>query len=520
MKHPNHMYVSWSTLAAALLALVVAGCGKEVCKEGTGPVFEVKVIFDGLNDRAAVLEFDSRVYLDQEPPNSTYWDYATRRIGRMAFPESARDGSETFVFDPGRYARSLIDAAVPFDYLVFIRVYDNQGLLLAEGRYRKSASTGGCYLSQTVHVSASGSCKDKEEGDLCPVRNGTVQVCREAGNGLTCQDSTCGDGYVDSQAGEMCDPGMSGADLECGQNCLPLPVHRTLWNQTTSGEPRPGWFEVRTTTSPPPRERAAGAVMGSGYLLFGGRDQDGVALGDTWRYDGSDWVPEDVGAAAPAPRWGHVMTYFPTEDKVVLFGGTDVSEDSTTVATFNDLWVWDAQHGWEQVSAAGDVPPPLHSAALAYIEEGSGQQAMLFGGMNGEAVISNGLYLLSTDGSGSWTWTQKTISGVSPGGRYGHSLSPFPGRSGALILAGGQSSTAVLKGLYEVHPLDATPFATLIPDGSCNTTLVSCGSFRQMVPLPGTSKVLVYGGRRSPEQGATSLGCGTPPFPVSRIIAS
>lgn len=496
-------------IGSALLAVVATGCGKEVCSSGSGPVLEVKVTFaDGL-DRAAVLEFDSRVLVTHPSFSSTYPDYRSRRIGRMAFPDAARDGSETFVLDAGKHVARVVDSDGRYDLLVFIRVYDDEGQLLAEGRFRKVAQADQCYLSQSVRVSASGSCQDKAEGDLCPIQGGQARVCRDTGDGLGCQASSCGDGYVDLQAGELCDPGMSGAQVTCGANCLPLPVSATLWDTTTAGDPRPGWFAVATATSPPARERAAGAPTGSGYLLFGGRDAAGAPLGDAWLFDGSDWTPIDPGASpAPGPRWGHVMTYFPVEGKVVLFGGTDATSlESTPAATLDDLWSWDATDGWKQVSAVGAVPPPLHSAAFAAYDDGVEHGAVLFGGVRDTGGVSADLYLLTIGTNGDGTWTQPTPGGDPPGGRFGHSLAALPGGGGALILAGGQNASSARGGVYQVD-LTTTPptFSNRIAQNgtACSTSTPQCGIFRAMVPLPGTTTMLTYGGRQSPGKVAES----------------
>lgn len=503
------MQVLRCAFAATLLALVVAGCGKEVCKGGIGPVFEVKAQFDfaGLRDRAAVLEFDSRIVVKDPSFSRPYPDYTSRRIGRMVFPDAARDGSETFVLDPGKNVQRVMGASRRYEVLLFIRVYDDTGQLLAEGRFRKEARADQCYLSQSVRVSASGSCEDKVEGDLCPLSGSQARVCQDTGDGLRCHDSSCGDGYVDLQAGELCDPGMSDASVTCGRNCLPLPVSTTLWDTTTLGSPHPSWLELSTPTSPPARERAAGASMGSDYLLFGGRDATGHPLGDAWLFDGSSWTPVDAGNPSPPARWGHVMTYFPREEKVVLFGGTDiVSQDSTPVATMQDLWSWDAAEGWSEVSVTGPtVPPPLHSAALAEYADGDTDGAMLFGGVGGDGSVSSDLYLLTMDATGQGTWTQPSLSGDIPSGRFGHSLAPLPDHSGALILAGGQNATDMLGGVYEVDLTTNSPsFHNRVDNNgtSCSGSPPQCGSFRAMVPLSGGPEMLVYGGRSSARQVA------------------
>ena len=51
-------------------------------------------------------------------------------------------------------------------------------------------------------------------------------------------------------------------------------------------------------------------------VLFGGRDQYGNPLSETWEWDGANWV-ERVPEQLPAARMGHAMAYDAAEEKKV-----------------------------------------------------------------------------------------------------------------------------------------------------------------------------------------------------------
>lgn len=99
-----------------------------------------------------------------------------------------------------------------------------------------------------------------------------------------------------------------------------------------------GWAKAEPANTP-----AAGAayaafdpVRGAVVLLA----KDG-----TWTWDGSDWTKRASAEAGPGSRGGTQLTWDPTTEKVVLFGG------KTFDAAVGDLWAWDGQ-GWAKASSS------------------------------------------------------------------------------------------------------------------------------------------------------------------------
>src|ERR1019366_5554713 len=102
-------------------------------------------------------------------------------------------------------------------------------------------------------------------------------------------------------------------------------------------------------------------------VLFGGDDATGVALADTWTFDGTAWTQVTV-TTPPPVRDGFAMTSLGS--KVVLFGGYNGA------ASLNDTWTFDGTT-WTQVTVT--TPP---AARNGHAMGSLGTKAVLFGGYN------------------------------------------------------------------------------------------------------------------------------------------
>jgi hypothetical protein len=102
-------------------------------------------------------------------------------------------------------------------------------------------------------------------------------------------------------------------------------------------------------------------------VLFGGNDGE-VDLGDTWEWDGSNWIL--ITDSGPAPRRLHDMAYDRTRGVTVLFGGTNYQQ-----GLFGDTWEWDGT-AWVQVADSG----PCQRGNHAMVYDSARGVAVLFGG--------------------------------------------------------------------------------------------------------------------------------------------
>jgi hypothetical protein len=247
------------------------------------------------------------------------------------------------------------------------------------------------------------------------------------------------------------------------------------------------WIQV-ADTGPAPRAYHAMAYdsVGQRILLFGGSDGAPVAsgaqdqpvyFGDTWAWDGQDWV--QLADTGPSPRQSHAMTCDAGRSRVVLFSGGQISSQTANVAVA-DTWEWNGVD-WAQVGDTG--PAARLNAKLAAVQGG----VLLFGGTGvgpapgdtwrwdghqwlqvadtgpapriGHAMASDGLVafvfggeLLATpDGSprivnDTWAWSDQNwrqIQDIGPSPRAGHAMANVTSAEGDHItLYGGQAPNA------------------------------------------------------------------------------
>jgi hypothetical protein len=136
------------------------------------------------------------------------------------------------------------------------------------------------------------------------------------------------------------------------------------------------WTERFPAHHPEARESSALVYdVGRGVVvLFGGGQAAGSTVyGDTWEWDGNDWVQRLDLSASPPARWAHSMTYDGDRQRVILFGGL-----AGTTAAFDDTWEYDGQT-WTQVTAA-PRPSPRWDSGLAY--DLLNKRTVLLGGMH------------------------------------------------------------------------------------------------------------------------------------------
>ncbi len=121
----------------------------------------------------------------------------------------------------------------------------------------------------------------------------------------------------------------------------------------------------------------------------------------------------------PQPRFGHTITYI-SKGKAILFGGA--TGDTGRYSITGDCFSFDiATRIWTKIEATGSPPSPRAAHASAAVEV---NQLVVYGGATGGgSLASDDIYLLdlrSNDDSA--LWTVVPVIGVTPGRRYGHSL--------------------------------------------------------------------------------------------------
>ena len=157
------------------------------------------------------------------------------------------------------------------------------------------------------------------------------------------------------------------------------------------------WTQAAPDHAPAPRANVALAYdpIRETTVMFGGRGPDpGAPLGDTWVWNGADWI-EQHPPTSPLARSGASMAWDAPRRRLVLFGG-----DTATGST-NDSWEWDGVT-WTQVqvgNAPTHVPGPS-AGVLAFTPHPSGGTLLVNIAQIGPVTARTLTNLLRWEGTG------------------------------------------------------------------------------------------------------------------------
>jgi hypothetical protein len=198
------------------------------------------------------------------------------------------------------------------------------------------------------------------------------------------------------------------------------------------------WTAHTSGVAPPARDDHA-MVYDTAHnrtILFGGRNEAGQVLADTWLWAGNGWVDVTSTAQGPSARYGHAMTYDAVRGVAVLVGGHNGS------VPLNDVWEWDGvQERWHQVISSGATPAARSFAALSAFDSATGG-VVLFGGTTDGNTLSNDAWI--------WTgsaWTRAFASGIAPAPRTMVGMVYAP-TSGRVWLYGGRDASGKSPDLF------------------------------------------------------------------------
>jgi len=168
-------------------------------------------------------------------------------------------------------------------------------------------------------------------------------------------------------------------------------------------------------------------------ILFGGIQQ-GAFLGDLWALNrvGESWVWEALTPAGvgPGPRGAHTMIYDEGRDRVIVFGGY-----GPLGAKYGDIWELslDGVPTWTQITpATGLLPAARYQHTAVY--DPFGERMVVYGGSG----VSNytDTWLLDLDGPPQWTRLSVPVS-QRPMQSTGHVAVVDPVERRMILTAGG-----------------------------------------------------------------------------------
>jgi PKD repeat protein len=261
------------------------------------------------------------------------------------------------------------------------------------------------------------------------------------------------------------------------------------------------WVDLQNSTPVAPQIRTGAAMTYdpslNAVLLFGGYSPSVVPFGDTWEFAHGSWT--NIGAtlaSAPPARWGAAITFDARDGQVVLFGGRNL----TTL--FNDTWTFTAA-GWSPVSSR-TAPSPREMAQMAY--DAVDRYVLLFGGesFNAPGGIDHQLNDSWIFTSGIWANISRSLSGSPPptvGGAFA-----FDSHDGELVLVGGLAPTGT------IGPCAATAAVWTYAHGVWTPRVSAVAppprSSAQLVDDPVDGALLLFGGTIV-RDGACSVDAST-----------
>jgi len=149
------------------------------------------------------------------------------------------------------------------------------------------------------------------------------------------------------------------------------------------------WRELEPGDAPCPRFHHCSAALQCGVLLFGGHNWRQQELGDSWLLP-TDTAPplsswkKCAQRQRPQARAFATLTESPSGAFAVLFGGADQNG-----LALNDTWVYTAStQAWGPLSISGRPPAPRHRHGMTAFSETS---MAMFGGCSSEYQLDSGV---------------------------------------------------------------------------------------------------------------------------------
>lgn len=245
-------------------------------------------------------------------------------------------------------------------------------------------------------------------------------------------------------------------------------------------------WAARTVTTSPSARNDAGLVWDlarNKAVLFGGLQVDlagaaGVPKQDTWEWDSTagTWSERTAAGSKPSQRYGHTMAFDGTRSKVVVFGGSDMSNGSAR----SDLWDWDPTTGaWTQRLTGAEAGVPAGRMYARMVSDDARDRMVILGGANASGMGGTGgtIYVGGRTGGGT-----AGIGGMT--GSSGSAVSPDTGISAYVMV-----STYAVREVWELDPVTPS-FSEKTPPLDAPTARY--GAAMAFNPL--TGKTCMFGG--------------------------
>ena len=189
------------------------------------------------------------------------------------------------------------------------------------------------------------------------------------------------------------------------------------------------WVQVFPAGTPPAPRFGHSGLYDSGsnrMIVFGGGTSSTNCLNDLWILDDAnsahgtpDWLRLTASGTAPAARMNQAAAYDPTENTLIIFGGTNCAS-----GYLSDVWVLSNANGeggtptWTKLSPSGTPPAARENSSAVY--DSVNNILTVYAGDTGGAGFTDAWTLSNANGQGGTpVWALLNASGTPPAGRTG-----------------------------------------------------------------------------------------------------
>lgn len=235
-----------------------------------------------------------------------------------------------------------------------------------------------------------------------------------------------------------------------GGTGFPGPCVNELWVlKNPNGVGTPTWSQLVPSGTLPPAREGHTAIYDSTnnrMVVFGGTDCLGNYYNDLWvlsNADGATGTPTWTQLAAsggPSARSQSSAIYDPSSNIMTLFGGV-----TTNKTAFNDVWTLSNANGtggtpvWTQLSPTGTAPVARSGQSAFY--HSASNRMVIYGGVTGPGGVKNDTWILTNaNGVGAPAWSQLSTKVAGPY-RASHAAI-YDAISNEMVIFGGDSQLA------------------------------------------------------------------------------
>jgi hypothetical protein len=199
--------------------------------------------------------------------------------------------------------------------------------------------------------------------DFWQYQNGEWQLLSPANTPVGCQTPTAAFDTDRSKLVLICADASSGTFEWDG----------TAWKNFTGLKTLPPFHHFASMAYDPTLKKS---------VLLGGFDGTNY-LDQTWMWDGATWSQQKKN---PAPaRALASMWYDPTLKKTVIYGGVGRLTSTDRVTRYSDMWTFDGNNGWTQLTPTGGTPGMRYGAQTTI--DPRSNHVLLFGGLRVDAIV-------------------------------------------------------------------------------------------------------------------------------------